>query len=435
MHLTFHRDGFATLILSQLSLDKPVGFYIVRAIDQVPSASDKTSLTPHLEPIATASRPSYVSKSVFNSESEVFLELQLSEGSYVVVICTFEPRQIGRFSFSVYSDTPVFELQPLGFAPSPTPYDMKMGMRRVDAAPSAQSPASSLAPISTRVASPSSSRDLRTLPGLNLIRIDEVTIEAKIGQGGFGMVYRGTYQGQAVAIKKLFREEMEASDVDTFEGEVELMTQLNHPKIVKFLGASLDPPEIFLVTEFMNRGNLTQVLRNDQSLPFRTKLLIAIDASEGVEYLHSHDPPVVHRDLKSLNLLVSSDFTCKVADFGLSKVSSGASLNSKVGSLNWCAPEVLLHAAPYTPSGDSYSFGMILWELLTHTPPFAKMHPLQIVRAIDRGDLPTIPVTAPEKYATLIRACWAKDAKRRPNFSTILAVLRMLLAEDMAANP
>jgi serine/threonine protein kinase len=179
----------------------------------------------------------------------------------------------------------------------------------------------------------------------------------------------------------------------------------------------------------MDRGNLTQVLRNDPALPYLTKLRIAIDASEGVEYLHSRDPPIVHRDLKSLNLLVAQDYTCKVADFGLSKASSGSSLNSKVGSLNWCAPEVLLHAAPYTPAGDSYSFGMILWELLTHTPPFAKMHPLQIVRAIDRGDLPIIPPATPEKYATLIRACWAKDAKRRPNFSTILAVLHMLYTE------
>lgn len=222
---------------------------------------------------------------------------------------------------------------------------------------------------------------------------------------------------------------MEASDVDAFEKEVELMTKLNHPKIVKFIGASLEPPDIFIATEFMDRGNLTQVLRNNPDLDFKIKLHMAIDAAEGVEYLHSREPPVVHRDLKSLNLLVSDDFGCRVADFGLSKASSGASLNSKVGSLNWCAPEVLLYAAPYTPAGDAYSFGMILWELLTHTPPFAKMHPLQIVRAIDRGDLPTIPPGTPEKYATLVRACWAKDAKRRPTFTQILLVLRVILEE------
>lgn len=78
-------------------------------------------------------------------------------------------------------------------------------------------------------------------------------------------------------------------------------------------------------------------------------------------------------------------FFDQVADFGLSKVSiTGNTLNSKVGSLNWCAPEILLQSMPYTDKADVYSFGMVLWELLTHEAPFSGMHPLQIVRAIDQ---------------------------------------------------
>jgi serine/threonine-protein kinase CTR1 len=119
-------------------------------------------------------------------------------------------------------------------------------------------------------------------------------------------------------------------------------------------------------------------------------------------------------------LLVGDDFTIYITDFGLSKATSGASLNSKVGSLNWCAPEVLLHSAPYTPAGDVYSYGMVLWELVTHEPPFAKTHPLAIVRSIDRGDMPTIPPDAPADITALIRACWVSDPKRRPTFAHIL---------------
>jgi len=120
-----------------------------------------------------------------------------------------------------------------------------------------------------------------------------------------------------------------------------------------------------------------------------------------------------------------------VADFGLSKVSiTGNTLNSKVGSLNWCAPEILLQSMPYTDKADVYSFGMVLWELLTHEAPFAGMHPLQIVRAIDQATLPDIPHDCPSaEYAQLIRDCWQKDPNTRPGFDEILIRLEKIKKE------
>merc|ERR1719230_1521231 len=207
------------------------------------------------------------------------------------------------------------------------------------------------------------------------------------------------------------------------------MSKLSHDKIVQFIGASLTPPNICILTKFMEKGNLTSVLRSEPNLSWAIKIRMAMDASEGMIYLHSHSPPVCHRDLKSLNLLVDNDYNCKIADFGLSKVTSGFSLNSKVGSLNWCAPEILLHSSPYTPAGDVYSFGMVLWELITHTAPFFKMHPLQIVRAIDSGKLPEIPPSTPQGYAELVKQCWHTDPLLRPSFNTILEKLNAFEGE------
>jgi len=246
-------------------------------------------------------------------------------------------------------------------------------------------------------------------------------------------VYLGDWKSRKVAIKKLFRDEVDESELATFRKEIEIMSKFSHPKIVQFLGASLQQPNICILTEFMDRGNLSNVMKADPNLPWTRKLAMSLDAAEGMEYLHSQNPPVVHRDLKSLNLLVADDFTVKVADFGLSKATSGNSLNSKVGSLNWCAPEILLQSAPYTRAGDVYSYGMVLWEIVTHEAPFANMHPLQIVRSIDQGELPPIPQTCEENYAKLIRSCWSMDPKNRPDFVAICKLLQHLIQQ--AENP
>lgn len=138
---------------------------------------------------------------------------------------------------------------------------------------------------------------------------------------------------------------------------------------------------------------------------------------------------------------MTDKYVAKLCDFGLSKTTSGSSLNSCVGSLNWCAPEVLLRNAPFTKYADVYSMGMVLLELYTHSPPFAGMQPLQIVKAIDSGTslpvrvvtvvrIPTrapivtsgrtqIPQGCPRAYGLLIRRCWDDVPKNRPSFAVL----------------
>ncbi|KAL6076589.1 Constitutive triple response 4 [Balamuthia mandrillaris] len=264
------------------------------------------------------------------------------------------------------------------------------------------------------------------------IDFEELVFQEKIGQGGFGVVYKGTWRGTTVAIKKLLSEDMDdPSDYQEFIKEIEIMSKLRHPNVVQFLGACLQPPNICIVTEFLEKGNLAEVLKRDKDgsepLSWHKKIKMARQAAQGMNYLHQSKPKIVHRDLKSLNLLVDENLTVKVADFGLSKLTvTGNTLNSKVGSLNWCAPEILLQNMPYTDKADIYSFGMVLWELLTHEAPFYGLHPLQIVRAIDQGKLPDIPKTCPPDYAKLISDCWEKDPNKRPSFDEILVRLQKL---------
>jgi serine/threonine protein kinase len=119
-----------------------------------------------------------------------------------------------------------------------------------------------------------------------------------------------------------------------------------------------------------------------------------------------------------------------VGDFGLSKITTGRSLNSKVGSLNWCAPEILLKKMPFTPKSDVYSFGMVLYELVTHHPPFEGYPPLLIIRAIDRGHLPPIPGDTHEDMTKLIMDCWKAEPENRPDFEEILKRLQEMDIPD-----
>ena len=168
-------------------------------------------------------------------------------------------------------------------------------------------------------------------------------------------------------------EEVRASVVEALNAEAGLLATMRHPNILGFVGISTSPPAI--VTEFCERGSLFDVLkaarRNPASLPWPLRLRMAIEAAQGMHYLHSSSPPVIHRDLKSLNLLVDADHHIKVADFGLSRMLSDASLSlQSSGTMNnvnprWLAPE-LLRGGKASPASDLYAYGIALWGALIH---------------------------------------------------------------------
>ena len=208
----------------------------------------------------------------------------------------------------------------------------------------------------------------------------ELTVGPRIGLGSFGEVYRGAWRRTEVAIKRLIDQQLTPQGVKEFRAEVALMRRLSHPNVVAFLGACTKPPSLCIVTPLAQRGSLFKLLHrsvgsNGQQqrpqLTPRLKTKMALDTARGLHYLHSCNPPILHRDLKSPNLLVDASFGVRVCDFGLARARAGGAAASargssvasfspappsRLGTAEWCAPEVLRGGAP-SEGSDAFSFG------------------------------------------------------------------------------
>lgn len=258
---------------------------------------------------------------------------------------------------------------------------------------------------------------------------EEITLGERIGLGSYGEVYHGDWHGTEVAVKKFLDQEITNESLEEFRSEVRIMKKLRHPNIVLFMGAVTRPPNLSIVTEFLPRGSLYRLIhRPNNQLDERRRLRMALDAARGMNYLHNCTPVIVHRDLKSPNLLVDKNWVVKVADFGLSKMKDSTFISSKsnAGTAEWMAPEVLRNE-PSNEKCDVYSFGVILWELCTLQQPWGGMNPMQVVGAVGfqhrRLD---IPDDVDPVIADIIRKCWLTDPRLRPSFADIMAALKPL---------
>ena len=147
------------------------------------------------------------------------------------------------------------------------------------------------------------------------------------------------------------------------------MEALRHPNIVMFLGACTKPPNFAIVLEYCSRGSLWSTIQNlDLPLSWEDRRRFALDTARGVNYLHTCSPPIIHRDLKSLNLLLDDSYRVKLADFGWTKGLENY-MTGKIGTYQWMAPEVI-KSQKYTEKADVFSFGIILWEIASREPPF-----------------------------------------------------------------
>ncbi|GBG66126.1 hypothetical protein CBR_g55470 [Chara braunii] len=265
---------------------------------------------------------------------------------------------------------------------------------------------------------------------------ESLVLGERIGQGSFGAVYRGTLHGTDVAVK-VFHDQDLSSDMAEFKKEISIIRRLRHPNVVLFMGAVITPPRMFLVMEFCARGSLYRILhRSRKELDCRRRLRMAIDVAKGMNYLHKRSPPVVHRDLKSPNILVDKHWSVKVCDFGLSKLKPGTFLSSSscAGTPEWMAPEVLRNE-PSNEKADVYSFGVVLWELVTLKQPWDGMNPMQVVGAVGfQNRCLTIPDNVDPSVASIIQDCFSHDPKDRPSFSELLDLLKPLQRLTIASS-
>ena len=292
------------------------------------------------------------------------------------------------------------------------------------------SPSASLSPSS------SSEEDEKTKKELSVsfkINHKDLTFGRKLGEGGFGVVHQGTWKEYTeVAIKQLFSNNLSNEASEEFDTETQTMAKLRHKNIVQFIGYCVSP-EYCIVMEYMQGGSLFNVLRSKQPLDWTIRARIAIDMASGLAFLHQEN--ILHRDIKSLNVLLDENGRAKLTDFGLSRVkaetksiATATKTNTNqdsVGTIQWMSPELFKRKAVYTQKSDVYSFGVTLWELASRKIPFADAANQVLIQGwVQDGDREDIPTDCPPKIASLIQACWDASPDKRPNAGSILTYLK-----------
>ncbi|OQR85860.1 protein kinase [Achlya hypogyna] len=273
-------------------------------------------------------------------------------------------------------------------------------------------------------------------------RINEGEVERikVLSQGAFGEVWLGTYRGTTVAIKKLLPGRNSPREVQDFVNEILLMTSFNSPYIVSCIGVSwYRRSDMMLLVEFMDQGDLRTMLDNTPTSAFtvNSKLTIASAIAQGLVYLHSLETPVIHRDMKSRNVLLDSEMHTKLTDFGVSREITSETMTIGIGTYRWMAPEILTDNH-YSEAADIYSFGVILSELDTHQLPYSdqknsKGNPITdttILGLVMHGKIqPTFHHVLPEWAVDLAKKCMSYDADDRPTAFVLAHTLRQRLAE------
>ncbi|CAI7827728.1 unnamed protein product [Closterium sp. NIES-54] len=328
--------------------------------------------------------------------------------------------------------------------------------------------------------------------------MSKVMCTNQLAAGAFGKVFHGLYEGDDVAVKLLnVPADMAPKDLEglksSFMQEIKVWHTLSHPNVVQFIGASLNAANIrapsdakpppgqplwAIVTEYMGGGTLRAHLARRGKLPPKESVRLALHIARGLCYLHARD--VVHRDLKSDNLLLDHKGTVKIADFGVARTEAKNpnDMTCETGTVRWMAPEVIDHK-PYTRRVDVYSFGIVLWELVTSDLPFKGLTFIQLAfnvvnkvggtwaggaeheywecwdavasllfpssslvsphpvlspippslpwsPPLQQNMRPEVPAGCEPELAALMVECWDADADKRPEFMQVVARLEAL---------
>ncbi|KAK2404796.1 hypothetical protein P8452_10401 [Trifolium repens] len=286
------------------------------------------------------------------------------------------------------------------------------------------------------------------------IDLAKLDLRYVVANGAYGTVYRGTYDNQDVAVKVLdWGEDGVATAAEiaglraAFRQEVTVWQKLDHANVTKFIGASMGtsnlkiPPSdaggqdnlpskaCCVVVEFVHGGTLKQFLLKNRrtKLPYKVVIQLALDLAKGLSYLHSRK--IVHRDVKTDNMLLDENQNLKIADFGVARVEAvnPSEMTGDTGTVGYMAPEVI-NGKPYNRSCDVYSFGICLWEIYCCDMPYLNLSFADASAAVANRNLrPEIPRCCPSALANIMKRCWDKNPQKRPEMHE---VVRMLEAID-----
>lgn len=307
-----------------------------------------------------------------------------------------------------------------------------------------------------------------------IVDYDDLVIDRELGVGGYAVVYKGTQGGRVVAIKKMnFGAAADATATSStnasisstsassstlgsvsgttssslastattdgtaeafaeFRREIWIMSELSHPCLVAMTGFCMRP--CCIITEFVACGDLYQFIHSEHPLPFEMALRIAMDICKGMGFLHNSSPPLLHRDLKSPNVLLASrdptaPVVAKVADFGLTQALATDASGRAVANPVWLAPEIM-KKKPYSFESDVYSFGVMSWELVTRKNFFGETAFMSAIEnRVEKGERPEIPKDTEQRYQVMIEDSWADRPNDRPSFITLQIRLREMIAD------
>ncbi|OHT10646.1 TKL family protein kinase [Tritrichomonas foetus] len=243
----------------------------------------------------------------------------------------------------------------------------------------------------------------------------------EVGSGVSANVFYGTDKrtGNEVAIKKLKFKKLTGGKLMAFQREASILATADHPTLLKFVGAT-DTPPFCIVTEWMAGGSLYHEIHKYHRMNATKLSICAFDIARGMQFLHSRH--IIHRDMKSLNVLLDADGFARICDFGFSRNSDeDEPMTQNIGTPHWMAPELLSATSNYNSKIDVYAYGIVLWEIISHKLPFSGLSPTQIVAQVLMNDIrPAIPENVNQPLRQLITDCWAKDPNDRPTFDEIV---------------
>lgn len=287
-----------------------------------------------------------------------------------------------------------------------------------------------------------------------MIPEDCLELGQRLGGSIFGDTYMGEWTGLTVAIKRItlsvHENQLNLDNMKWFQDEIWFLSRQRHRNIVSVLGFCLESKHPYIISEFIKGQCLKDFIKlsgSQLTWPHRVKILSQV--ADGMAYLHSTNPSILHRDLRCGNLFVTENDVIKICDFGVVKLTQPlrsacqkddcccqGRYSACPPSIAWTAPEVLLHANSQeteefiTKASDVYSFGIVMWELVMCEDPFEEMSTLQeVMDFVIKGGRPEVPHyhKLMPLYNELMEKCWKNKAEERPNFKEVTVYLKELM--------
>jgi len=295
------------------------------------------------------------------------------------------------------------------------------------------------------MAGPSEGGETGLLPQIDQ---DDLEFSGTIGEGTTSTVYLGQYGGVKVAVKELRLNEMDGKmsvgNLQALQRELSVLSISDHPSILRCLGVVAQRPPVRVVLEYCAGGSLFDLLHRAKQvrLSWAQRLRILKDTALAVLYLHSFEPPIMHRDLKSLNIMLmqalSNEFQVpqtRLADFGFARMREIGVMTQGVGTKHWMAPEVS-RTADYTEKADVFSFAMVIYEVACRRIPFEADNPDQVALKVACGERPSFeqhlkPADAPDGLIALAQRCWDADPAKRPAFEEVATGFKRISAQTV----